>query len=205
MTSPTPGPLLAVDTTERELSVALQTGEGVVAITSAPRKPHDETLHAAADRVLARSGLSVKNISAVAVASGPGAFTGIRIGMAYAAVLALELRIPALAVSRLEALAFAASGGKILAAIDGFRGEIFCQLFDKKAALPRPRGAPLWLRPEHWPGFKSAALSCGFVLRAGKPGARELLAPAASLLARRRSPPFEPLYLKPANYEISRR
>jgi tRNA threonylcarbamoyladenosine biosynthesis protein TsaB len=205
MTSRKPGPLLAVDTTERELSVALQTGDGIVAIRRAPRKPHDETIHAAADHVLARAGISVKDISSVAVASGPGTFTGIRVGMAYAAMLALELRIPALAVSRLEALAFAASGGKILAAIDGFRGETFCQLFERKNTLPRPRGNPLWLRPEQWTDFKSAALSRGFVLSAGKPGARELLAPAASLLFRRRSPPFEPLYLKPANYEISRR
>ena len=197
--------MLAVDTTERELSIALQTGDAIVAMTRAPSKPHDETIHAAADHVLARAGLGIKHISAVAVASGPGTFTGIRVGMAYAAMLALELRIPALAVSRLEALAFAASGGKILAAIDGFHGETFCQLFDKKESLPRPRGAPLWLRPEQWPDFKSASLSRGFVLSAGKPGARDLLAPAASLLARRRSPPFAPLYLKPANYEISRR
>ncbi len=202
---PPAGPILAVDTTERPLSLALQTQKGILASTREPRKPHDETIHAAAERLLAKAGLRARELSAVAVAAGPGTFTGIRVGMAYAAMLSFELHIPALALSRLEALAFASPHRRTLAAIEGFRGEVYCQPFHITRGAPRPEASPLWLRPAEWPAYKAAALRRGLVLAEGRPGARDLLAPAAIRLAREHRPPFEPLYLKPANYELSRR
>ena len=73
-------------------------------------------------------GLAYADIGAIAVAVGPGSFTGIRVGVSVARGLALALKVPAVGVTTLEALAFEArdiSGAKaVLAAIDGGRDGI---------------------------------------------------------------------------------
>jgi tRNA threonylcarbamoyladenosine biosynthesis protein TsaB len=175
--------ILAVDTTGESLSVALQAGRRVYSVHRVFARPHDETLLPAVDRLLRRAKIGLDDLDAVAAASGPGRFTGIRIGMAYAAIAARCAGKPALAVSRFEALAFGRAEKRFCVVIPGFRGEKYHQVF--------PGGKPLW----------SAALPAGLPLVEGDPGAARLLGPAAAWLARKRRPRFEPLYLKPAGYE----
>lgn len=194
--------ILSVDTTSEVLSVALRADSEVFAAARRFKAPHDETLLPAVGRLLKKAGLALGDLDAVAAASGPGRFTGIRIGMAYASVAAARLKVPAVAVSRFSAAAFHAPAGKVCAVLEGFRGEKYYQLFEGRAPVEPPR----WIGGEAWAAARRGFEKAGIAILEGEPGAQDLLAPALSLLAGKKSalPPFEPLYLKPAGYMLKR-
>ena len=76
--------------------------------------------------LLQKHGISKQQIDAFAVVSGPGSFTGLRVGLAAIKALAEILRKPIVAVSMLEAVAFAARAeGRITAVLDAGRGEVY--------------------------------------------------------------------------------
>lgn len=76
--------------------------------------------------LLAKHGLSKRDIGGLAVATGPGSFTGLRVGLAAIKALAEVLVKPIAAVSLLEAVAAAAStSGQVVAVMDAGRGEMF--------------------------------------------------------------------------------
>lgn len=77
-------------------------------------------------RALEKHGLAKTAIDLFAVASGPGSFTGLRVGLSTVKALADALAKPVVAVSVLEALALASKReGKVIAALDAQRGEVF--------------------------------------------------------------------------------
>ncbi|HVA67353.1 MAG TPA: tRNA (adenosine(37)-N6)-threonylcarbamoyltransferase complex dimerization subunit type 1 TsaB [Elusimicrobiota bacterium] len=194
--------ILAVDASGPVLSLALLSRGRVYALRrQKSARPHDETLFPAAREILRRAGLAPRDLDAVAAAAGPGRFTGIRIGMAYAAVTAGTLGIPALAVSRLEAAAFS-RGGRRCAAIEGPRGDIFHQGFSGAAGrAPRAAGKPAWAEAAEWPQAKSAWERRGFFVFSAAPEAEDMLGLAALRLSQKKIPAFAPLYLKTAGYE----
>jgi tRNA threonylcarbamoyladenosine biosynthesis protein TsaB len=189
--------LLAVDTTGESLSLALRAGDKVFALHKAFKAPHDETLLPQIDRLLRRAGIDLKELDAIAAASGPGRFTGIRIGMAYATVAASALKIPAIAVSRLEAALGTSKGGLVCAVVPGWRDEKFYQIFRGL----RPEAPPVWADPQVWQGVQAELALKHVVIKECDPTAQDLLAPALRHFGRKRRPRFEPLYLKPASYE----
>jgi tRNA threonylcarbamoyladenosine biosynthesis protein TsaB len=80
--------------------------------------------------MLGQHGLSKRDIDGFAVTSGPGSFTGLRVGLAATKALAEILRKPIVAVSLLEAVARAAeildlAGNQMIAALDAGRGEVY--------------------------------------------------------------------------------
>lgn len=76
--------------------------------------------------LLSKHGFTKHDIGGFAVASGPGSFTGLRVGLAAIKALAEILRKPIAAVSLLEAVARSAkSSGRVLAALDAGRGEVY--------------------------------------------------------------------------------
>lgn len=79
------------------------------------------------EEVLAEAGVGWSDLRALAVGTGPGNFTGVRIAVAAARGLALGLGIPAVGVTALEALAL--DGGKVLVAQDARRGMAYVQGF----------------------------------------------------------------------------
>jgi tRNA threonylcarbamoyladenosine biosynthesis protein TsaB len=82
--------------------------------------------------LLKKHGYGVKDLSGFAAASGPGSFTGLRVGLSAIKGLAETLHKPIATVSVLEALASLADGaGKIAAAIDAGRKEVFLGLYEK--------------------------------------------------------------------------
>jgi tRNA threonylcarbamoyl adenosine modification protein YeaZ len=97
-------------------------------------KGHAEVLMDVIAEALMAAGLQLRDMGAVAVAVGPGSFTGIRVGVSVARGLALALKAPAAGVTTLEALAWEARqefGGKpVLAAIDGGRDGIYVAVYD---------------------------------------------------------------------------
>ena len=101
--------LLALETTTREGSVALLRDDDVVAARPGdPALSHAERLPADFAAVLAVAGLAPSAIDLFAVATGPGGFTGLRIGLAAVQGLALSLDRPVAGVASLPALAWAA-------------------------------------------------------------------------------------------------
>ncbi|MCG7505516.1 tRNA (adenosine(37)-N6)-threonylcarbamoyltransferase complex dimerization subunit type 1 TsaB [Mesorhizobium retamae] len=102
-------------------------------------KGHAEHLMAVIDTALAGAGVTYADLGAIAVSTGPGSFTGIRVGVSAARGLALALKVPAIGVTTLEALAAEAAKSfpdrAVLAVLDGGRGEIHAALFGADGAV----------------------------------------------------------------------
>jgi tRNA threonylcarbamoyl adenosine modification protein YeaZ len=100
---------LALDTTTRAGSVAVLRDARVLAVVQGDAaRTHGERLPAEIDRVVRDAGVALRDLQLLAVASGPGAFTGLRIGLAAIQGMAMVLNLPVVAVSALDALALAA-------------------------------------------------------------------------------------------------
>ncbi len=187
--------ILAVDATGEVLSVAL----GRFELTGKAKK-HDEALLPLIERLLKKAGLGWNDLDAIAAASGPGRFTGIRIGMSFAAAAGFQLKIPALAISRLAAAAGRSKAERTLGALPGWKDEVYTQEYRKGRSV----GAAAWTAPKDWPAFRDAAERSGLEVSYGETSAADLLPVARALLAAGKIPPFKPFYLKPAGYERSR-
>jgi tRNA threonylcarbamoyl adenosine modification protein YeaZ len=99
-------------------------------------KGHAERLMAVIDEALAKAGSTYADLDAIAVAVGPGSFTGVRVGVAAARGLALALKIPAIGVTTLEALARQAAepGRPVIARIEAGRGQAYVAAFSAAGA-----------------------------------------------------------------------
>ena len=100
---------------------------------------HSRTLLPMAEDLLKNMDKTVRDISLVAVACGPGSFTGLRIGMAEAKGLCWALEIPAVGVSTLEAMAFGGpdmDGSMLCCAMDARRGQVYNALFRVQSGKP---------------------------------------------------------------------
>ncbi len=140
--------ILALDTTLGACSVALGARQnGVVAFEYQERaRGHAEAIVPMIERVVAKAGRSRAEISGIACTTGPGSFTGVRIGLAAAKGLALGLDVRLAGIPTLEALAASLlfddtpSGGedcRVLAVIDGPRGGFIAQAFTIDLAKAR--------------------------------------------------------------------
>lgn len=107
--SPSHGPLLAIDTATRRTSVALGDVSGPSFTRSAERDAGGSLLDLVAE-LLAEAGVGREALGGIVVGTGPGSFTGLRLGLATAKTLAYALRIPLLGVPTVEALAHASGG-----------------------------------------------------------------------------------------------
>ena len=131
--------LLAFELSTEACSVAvLAGGEVRERHEVAPRK-HAEYALPWAEALLAEAGVAKSQLEAVAVGRGPGAFTGVRLGISIAQGIALALDLPAVPVSTLRALALRASplgagaGAHVLAAIDARMREVYVARFRLEA------------------------------------------------------------------------
>ncbi len=122
---------LAVDTTGAfgSIAVADETGTREEVLLHAP-DGFSGILFAEIGALLKRQGLQLADIGLFAGASGPGSFTGVRIGLAAMKGLGEVMGKPVAAVSNLEAVAQWGKGELRAAVIDARRGEVFAALFD---------------------------------------------------------------------------
>lgn len=133
---PEPHPvfILALDTTTRGGSVAVTRDHELLALVAGDAsRSHSERLPAELAEALAQAGLQRGRIDLLAVATGPGAFTGLRIGLAAMQGLAMTLGRPVIGISALDALAEEAAGaGVSLVApwMDAQRGDVFATLLN---------------------------------------------------------------------------
>lgn len=130
--------ILALDTTTRAGSVAVVRDDRVLALLPGDEsRTHGERLPSEIALALDRAGVSREQIDLLAVAAGPGGFTGLRIGLAAVQGLAMTLNKPVAGVSALAALAAQvtnADGALIAPWMDAQRGDVFATLIDAKTA-----------------------------------------------------------------------
>lgn len=133
--------VLAVDTSSKALSVALaEEGKILGERQSFLGYNHSETLLPTVMTLLKDSGLSLQELDLLACTTGPGSFTGIRIGLASMKTLAWELRKPLLGISSLAALAEPLAfmqDAYVLPVIDARGGRVYSTLYHQgKSLLP---------------------------------------------------------------------
>lgn len=147
--------ILALDTSMNACSVAVLREDTPLAGRFAPMdRGHAEALFPMIQAVLAEAGLSFSDITKIAVTTGPGSFTGVRVGIAAARAIALALSVPAIGVCSLEVMAYgccrllpeAERAGGFAVAHDARRGEVYAQSFAREGM---PLTAPSLLNVHH--------------------------------------------------------
>ena len=129
--------ILGIETATRAASVAVVSDDKVLSeVIQESHSPHSETLQVQIEEVIKNSGVSDK-IDAVAVSIGPGSFTGLRIGLAAAKVLAYAWKIKIIGVPTLQTMAFnfPTNFATILPLIDAQKNRAYVQQF--KNFLPQ--------------------------------------------------------------------
>jgi tRNA threonylcarbamoyladenosine biosynthesis protein TsaB len=131
--------ILAVDTTSEFGSLALLRGDDLVdeMFLHAP-KGFAQVLYGHLADLLGRHGLKPGDIDCFAAASGPGSFTGVRVGLACVKGLAEAVGRPAAAVSNLQAIASFGTAPLRAAVLDGHRGEVYGAVYDAASRLVTP-------------------------------------------------------------------
>ena len=141
--------ILSLDTTSEFGSVALLDGGRV--IEEAPIHAPDgfgHVIYGHLSRLLDRQGWKIERVDCFAAASGPGSFTGVRIGLAAVKGLAEATGKPVVAVSNLRALAWFGSGALRATVLDARRGEIYGAVYNATFETVREEQVtkfPAWL------------------------------------------------------------
>ena len=211
--------ILAIDTSCGAAWVAVVEGSRAapLAVMSRPMaRGHADALAPMVEEAMRGIDGGFPSLTRIAVATGPGSFTGIRIGLAMARAMGLALAIPVVGVSTLAAFAAPllseSRTGIIAATIDARHGSVYYQLFE---ASGRPLGPPRCDTPREcvraigagpaWLAGDAAALVASEAQRAGLPYdldaarvAPDIVAVAWMGLAVDPSvSPARPLYVKP--------
>lgn len=160
---------LGIDTSSVSGSVALTDGEGLVAeMNLRSGLTHSARLLPAVNTLIRTAGVSLDAVDLLCVATGPGSFTGLRIGMATAKGLALATGRPLTGFSTLETTALAvarsASGRTetVCVVLDAGRGEVYRGLFECRGLEATALAAESSMRPESAAeGIPAGSVVCG--------------------------------------------
>lgn len=199
--------VLGFDTSGPYISAALLRGGEVLSdLHEDMARGQGEALFPRLEDLLARGGVTWRNLDALGVGTGPGNFTGIRISVSAARGLAVSLGIPAVGVSLLEAVALDADGA-VLSCLAAPREQAYLQGHHTSTDIPA-QFLPVADLPPDWaqPGLTcigSAAEAVAEKLGASVSPARYAPGAAVARIAATRwqdDPPSPaPLYLKPAD------
>jgi tRNA threonylcarbamoyladenosine biosynthesis protein TsaB len=127
--------VLAIDTATRRVGCALGTADGLlgeIALGHAGKATpprHTEQLTPAIDTLCKQTGVSLRDVGAIAVSIGPGMFTGLRVGVVTAKALAHALAVPVVAVPTLDLVAWPLRHARhtcVVPLIDARRNEVYC-------------------------------------------------------------------------------
>ncbi len=124
--------ILAMDSSGLVASVALVfDGVMIAEYTTNFKKTHSQTLLPMIDEIVTMTGISIQEVDAIAVAAGPGSFTGLRIGSSTAKGLGLALQKPIISVPTLEGLAYNLFGNsKVICPImDARKNQVYTGLY----------------------------------------------------------------------------
>ena len=131
--------ILAIDTSGPVAGCAVMSGGKIVhAAILQHGLTHSETILPEAERAMAASELTCKDIDVFACVAGPGSFTGVRIGVCTAKGMAHAVNKPCVPIHALEALAMNFPGfvGLVCPILDARRGQVYCAAFDVSSGMP---------------------------------------------------------------------
>lgn len=131
--------LIGVDSSGLVASVAVLSDETVVSeFTVNNKQTHSQTLLPMLEKAVEYSGIALEEIDAIAVAAGPGSFTGLRIGAATVKGLGLVLDKPIVPVPTLEGMAYqlAESDGFICPVMDARRNQVYTGIYEMREGEP---------------------------------------------------------------------
>ena len=141
--------ILSIDTTSEFASIALTEGERTIdEILLRSPDGFGHILFGHLEQLLSRRGVTVQQIDCFAAASGPGSFTGVRVGLTAVKGLAEATGKRVVAVSNLRAMAFFGTGALRATVLDARRGEVYCALYDDRLEAVAPETVmkfPAWL------------------------------------------------------------
>ena len=144
--------LLAFDTSTETLSVAVASGTAVLEHTAAGGPQASASLIPAIEDLLARSGLTLAALDAIAFGRGPGSFTGLRTAAAVAQGLGFGAGVPVLPIDTLLAVAeeaHAASGAtRVVAVLDARMGEVYSAAYERTGSTWSTVAAPSLGKPD---------------------------------------------------------
>jgi len=123
--------ILAVDTSGKFTSIAVARGAEIIAsVVIPPDEKRSETFWSDVRSLLAEAGLTIEDVDVFAVCSGPGGFTGLRVGMAALKGFSMVSRKPLIGVTSLQAGAYGIETQKqVCVMINAYKGEVYSQLF----------------------------------------------------------------------------
>lgn len=156
--------LVAIDTSSDESGVALYDASGVVAECAwRSGRRHAEQVLPTVELLMRHLESAPGDIQAVAVATGPGSWSGLRVGMSLAKAIAVANEVPLLGVPTLDMLAYAQRYAErtILALVRLGRDRYGAAEYEPLSDVPRRRGPFRNLGPGEWQGFSDRLLVCG--------------------------------------------
>ena len=133
--------VLAFDTATSSCAIAIwRNGEVIAQVQKDLERGHAEVLVPMIEGVLAEAKITYQDLDLLAVTIGPGAFTGIRIGLATARSLALAIKLPLIGITNFKALAYARpqsekAGRKSLIVLEKKRADFYVCLYDEDLTL----------------------------------------------------------------------
>lgn len=131
--------LLAIDTAGPRLQLALITSDHVDDLVRDIAKGHAEIIFDQIDKLLKRNQLAYKDLTRLAVTTGPGSFTGLRIGLSAARGLGLSLDIPVIGIPTLLAMSLSVPvGQEFTILVDARRKEAYFQQFSAPGVPATP-------------------------------------------------------------------
>lgn len=129
--------ILNIDTALETAVISICENDKVLSFTTnSNQKDHASFLHVAIKDLLQKAGLPINKLNAITVTSGPGSYTGIRVGMASAKGLCYALHIPLITINTLEVIALSAinqiqdNSALYCPMIDARRMEVFTAVYD---------------------------------------------------------------------------
>ena len=139
--------LLHLETCTKMCSVALsENGKLIDCIENdAENYIHGEYLTVFIEEILSKNQLLPNQLAGVSFSSGPGSYTGLRIGLSVAKGLCFALSIPLISVSTLKVLALSGKekypNSTLVPMLDARRNEVYCEIFDKELTSIKPLSA----------------------------------------------------------------
>ncbi|KAF0187056.1 MAG: O-sialoglycoprotein endopeptidase [Hyphomonadaceae bacterium] len=133
--------ILGLDTALEHCSVAIsKNGEQIYSASLHGPNSQAEEIAPMVERAMAQAQIAAKDLSRIIVTTGPGSFTGVRVGLAFAKSLALAIAVPCIGVSTLEVFAMQSAAAKAIPLIS-VAGSVFYAVYEGRKEIVVPTRA----------------------------------------------------------------
>ena len=144
--------VLAIDTVTEACSVALLDDQEILQEFEVSPNGHSTLVLQMVENILSRSQYQLGDMDVLAVDTGPGSFTGVRIGLGVAQGLAYGADLPVIGVNSMETLAASLDSGQVFPAIDARMNQVYCGLYQScGSSRPVELVQPVVTNPGKWP------------------------------------------------------